>query len=77
MFEVVLPALEELYQNSDRIVHFGPPVIQAKLKSNHIYCSPNTGFLKSSSMSLFPKSERTIGSISVAVSNAVKNIPSF
>lgn len=38
MFEVVLPALEELYQNSDRIVHFGPPVIQAKLKSNHIYC---------------------------------------
>ncbi|EDW42569.1 uncharacterized protein LOC6606786 [Drosophila sechellia] len=38
MFEVVLPALEELYQNSDRIVHFGPPVIQAKQKSNHIYC---------------------------------------
>ncbi|EDV49483.1 uncharacterized protein LOC6553967 [Drosophila erecta] len=38
MFEVVLPALEELYQNANRIVHFGPPVIKAKQKSNHIYC---------------------------------------
>ncbi|EDW97674.1 uncharacterized protein LOC6537406 [Drosophila yakuba] len=38
MFEVVLPALEELYQNADRIVHFGPPVIKARETSNHIYC---------------------------------------
>ncbi|KMZ04185.1 uncharacterized protein LOC6728483 [Drosophila simulans] len=38
MLEVVLPALEELYQNANRIIHFGPSVIQAKLKSNHIYC---------------------------------------
>jgi len=37
IYENVLPSLEELYKNADRIIHFSPPVIQAKEKSNHLY----------------------------------------
>ncbi|XP_016950900.1 uncharacterized protein LOC108025138 [Drosophila biarmipes] len=36
IYENVLPSLEELYKDADKIIRFSPPVIQSKQKSNHL-----------------------------------------
>ncbi|KAH8232275.1 hypothetical protein KR032_003287 [Drosophila birchii] len=37
MYETVLPALEELYKNENKIIHFAPLSYQSKPKSNCLY----------------------------------------
>ncbi|XP_017062093.1 uncharacterized protein LOC108102006 [Drosophila ficusphila] len=37
IYEIVLPAVEDLYKNEGKILHFSPPIIKAKQKSNHLY----------------------------------------
>ncbi|XP_016980362.2 uncharacterized protein LOC108045512 isoform X1 [Drosophila rhopaloa] len=37
MYEIVLPALEELYKNADKSIHFSPSVFKTNQKFNQIY----------------------------------------